>query len=123
MNLNRSARNIPSTLKFEATPLSTPTETVLISRKSVLSSAIQANDALSIISPGAPINGMMKSIGKTGKATTFLPDDSGSKFTLILLPEKVTRNNHPLSPHTITDSLVGGNILGKGGEMVCKCMS
>jgi leucyl aminopeptidase len=46
---------------------------------------------------------MLKSIGKSGKATTFLPD--GSKFTIIILPDEVTRNNHPMSPHSITDSL------------------
>jgi len=61
---------------------------------------------------------MLKSIGKSGKTTTFLPD--GSKFTLILLPDKVTRNNHYMSPHTITDSLnVGGSLL-KGGKDGCQ---
>jgi len=54
---------------------------------------------------------MLKSIAASGKATTFLPD--GSKFTIIVLPDKVTRNNHPMSPHSITDSLSAAGLGSK----------
>ena len=101
MNLNRTARDSKSTLSFTPTTLPSPVETILIAKKETLSNS-NANTKLPI-PPTAPMEAMLKSIGKSGKATTFLPD--GSKFTIIILPDEVTRNNHPMSPHSITDSL------------------
>jgi len=57
---------------------------------------------------------MLRSIKESGTATTFLGEHGESIFTIIALPDKVTRNNHPLSPHSISESLVSIGV--KGGD-------
>lgn len=140
---NRSsfqALKLFSTLTFDPSPLLPPHEIIMIGRKETFSSSLfleqllpkmicptntsisssdtteERETSTSTASYDAKIivEAMIKSIGKSGKATSFLPSNhssssssSVSKLTLIVLPDKVSRNNHPMSPHTITDSLQG----------------
>ena len=55
---------------------------------------------------------MLNSIKDSGKAYSFLTN--GNKVTIQILPapDNITRNNHPFSSHTITESLSSG-ISGK----------
>lgn len=115
-----------SRLSFEPSPLSLPRDTIIIGRKETVSSSLDkilplllstkedddeegGQSSSSSSDQNRPIlEAMMKSIGKSGKATTFLPSSSVvSKLSLIILPDKVSRNNHSMSPHTITESLQG----------------
>ena len=109
MNLNSTATSMASKLTFSPTTVSKPTESIIIGRKASLTvSTIASVLGLDADSAGlAPVEHMMKSIKDSGKASTFLAD--GAKLTIIILPapEKISRNNHPFSPHTITDSLNG----------------
>mmetsp|Transcript_23394 Transcript_23394/g.35567 ORF Transcript_23394/g.35567 Transcript_23394/m.35567 type:complete len:551 (-) Transcript_23394:102-1754(-) len=52
------------------------------------------------------IKSMLKSIKGSGKATTYLTD---KRCTIVVLPDKkkISRNNHLLSPHFLTESLAG----------------
>jgi len=109
MNLNSTATSMASTLTFSPTAVLNPTETIIIGRKASLTSStitsILGLDAESLAL--APIEHMLKSIKESGKASTFLSD--GTKLAIIVLPApaKITRNNHPFSPHSISDSLNG----------------
>jgi len=123
-----------SNLSFEPSPLPLPYDMIIIGRRETISSSLdkilqvlpkdnnkeeeeqgggkQSSDQHSSHNMTPILNAMIKSIGKSGKATTFLPYSSSttpdvSKLTLIILPDKVSRNNHSMSPHTITDSLQG----------------
>jgi probable aminopeptidase NPEPL1 len=144
MNMNTNIRKMTSHLSFDPSPLSLPHDTIIIGRKETFSSS--SLDTILQLLPlpimeeeqdknqGGPssnqhslhvapiLDAMIQSIGKSGKATTFLPSSSSSssssvsKLTLVILPDKVSRNNHPMSPHTITESLQG--IMLEKSEMV-----
>lgn len=98
-----------STLTISPETALKPVETVIIGRKASLTSST-INTVLGLDSESAalvPIDHMLNDINGSGKATTFLQD--GAKLTIIVLPapEKISRNNHPFSPHSISDSLSG----------------
>lgn len=97
-----------STLAFNPTNVAAPSETIIIGRRSTLAADTLATK---LALEDALIEGMLESIKDSGKATTFLPANStsGKKLTIVALPnkEKITRNNHPFSPHSISDSLAG----------------
>jgi len=118
MNLNNTAKdNKASILTFYPKVTPNPSEVIIIGRQASLTSSA----TISILPPTATsttsasttksiINAMLKSIkGGSGKATAFLPSsDEILKLTIILLPppDKISRNNHPFSPHCISDSLM-----------------
>ena len=58
------------------------------------------------------VEAMLSSIDGPGSATTFLP----AKVNVVLLPSpaKITRNNHPFSPHKLTEALCGLNLDASG---------
>ena len=108
MNLNTTAKDSSSknvsTLTFGSDKLTS--EVICIGRKDSLTSAV-LND---FVNPKI-VSAMLESIKDSGTATTFISSADGGevpvKFTIILLPskEKISRNNHPFSPHKLTDML------------------
>lgn len=102
-------------LQFQAQPLEDPDHIVLIGYPNNLSNENIPSKFLSIEtnndSTKAMIHLLLKSLTKGssssgGKETTFLPN---ARCTFIALPDKdkLSRNNHPLSPHFLSDSLAG----------------
>jgi probable aminopeptidase NPEPL1 len=53
--------------------------------------------------------------GQSGTVSTFLPS-SGNKLSICVLPDKVSRNNHPMSLHTMTEQLRSECGGGAGGK-------
>ena len=110
MNLNTTAkdsssRNV-STLTFGANPVTQ--ERIHVGTKDSLT-----RDAITLATAGLSpkiFDAMLDSIKDSGTATTFLTDGDDQvpvKFTFMVLPakEKISRNNHPFSPHKLTDML------------------
>ena len=127
MNLNTTAEhNKASSLTFSPTPISSPSEVIIIGRQSFL-----VGDALTSILPKSIdqgvakviIDGMLSSIKESGKATTYLPTSTSTiiKLTIIIPPPptKITRNNHPFSPHFISDSLVDIGLHSSAMDAAC----
>lgn len=81
-----------------------PDEVVLIGRKSILKDLSKSTSfqPLDDILKG-PIDKMLDSISDSGKATTYL----STKFSLIALPNQVSRHNHKMSLHKITELISG----------------
>jgi probable aminopeptidase NPEPL1 len=110
MNLNRESAINASPLTFSQTSLSRPTETIVVGRKASLTvptiSTVLGYETNS--QERVTIGHMLNSIKESGKASSFLTN--GDKVTIQILPalDKITRNNHPFSPHTITESLSSG---------------
>jgi len=107
MNLNTTAKDSSSknvsTLTFTGAQ-KTAKEVVWVSRD------VSILKKLAINTPPEVIDAMLESIKDSGTATSFL-EGTGSKlpikFTFMLLPskDKISRNNHPFSPHKLTDML------------------
>ena len=119
MNLNRDSAINASPLTFSQTLVLKPSESVVVGRKSSLtSSTISTVLGYENESPEvATIGHMLNSIKESGKASSFL--SNGDKVTIQVLPapDKITRNNHPFSPHTITESLCS-TLSGKPSDKV-----
>ncbi|KAL7550085.1 hypothetical protein ACHAWF_013317 [Thalassiosira exigua] len=135
MNLNTTAANNAGSaaiLTFSSGPAAATSQGaedassprrdhVIIGRQSFVTGAVvsavlpTANDASKAI-----VEAMLDSIGDSGKAASFLPSDVGAsatKVSIVLLPpaSKITRNNHPFSPHVVTDSLA--DVVDKGKDV------
>jgi probable aminopeptidase NPEPL1 len=78
------------TLSFDTPVPDGDHATVLVAKKYLLKKMVKANHNLE----DAVVDAMLDS-GKS--STTFLPN--GTPLSLCILPDKVTRNNHPLSVH------------------------
>ena len=121
MNLNTTAKDSSSknvsNLTFGSDKLTS--ELICIGRKDSLTSAVlmpitslQRKHIADFTKSNLKIvSAMFESIKDSGTATTFISPADGDelllKFTIILLPskEKISRNNHPFSPHKLTDML------------------
>ena len=82
--------------------------TVLIGKKEHVQQIISSKTILTGYQDDASecLAALIESIeGGTGIASTLLPVDAKQyhRFTVGLLPDKVSRNNHPLSVHKITE--------------------
>ena len=110
-----AARHRPATdLTFEAGPEFEPEATVLVGKKSTLTdlvadpaslAAVLKIDETSLPLVVAAFNSIS---GKSGSAATFVPVAGGGgvhRVGLVTVPDSVTRNNHPLSVHSITGAL------------------
>lgn len=137
VSLPGSATERPATsLIFDAAEVAdaglSPDTTVLVGKKSTLTSLL--DDAAAIggalgvegdleETPLSIIKAAFQSIGgKSGSASTFVPSSGGGggsiqKVAFVALPDTVTRNNHPMSVHSLTDSL-GRVTPGKGDVKV-----
>ncbi len=103
MNLNTTAAGIHApSIKFSPTLEGEAKEIFVIGRKASLT----VSNIVSVTSNDEKVIGaLLNSIKDSGSATTFLSD--GRKLAVIMLPavEKICRNNHFFSPHTITATL------------------
>jgi probable aminopeptidase NPEPL1 len=111
MNLNTTAQ-IPSNngvpLTFSPSISSSASEFIFIGRKESITAdnitsilGIKNDDVASL----TIIKSTLQPIEDSGKSTTYLP--STHKLTVVILPssDKITRNNHPFSPHKISESV------------------
>jgi leucyl aminopeptidase len=104
MNLNTTAAGIHApSIKFSSTLEGEAKEIFVIGRRASLAVSNIVNVTSS--NDEKIIDALLNSIKDSGSATTFLSD--GRKLAVIMLPaaEKICRNNHIFSPHTITASL------------------
>ena len=105
-----------------------PDTTVLVGKKSTLTSLLDDTAAVSKAlgvegdiqeTSLSLITAAFESIGgKSGSASTFVPSGgSGNiqKVAFVAVPDTVTRNNHPLSVHSLTDSL--GRVTPNKGDV------
>lgn len=111
MNLNTTAKDSSSknvsTLTFGEA--NTTQEVIIVGRKGIQSATIAKifigdeyeDDAMYL----KIVDAMLDSIKDSGTATTFLP--TSLKLSIMVLPskDKICRNNHPFSPHKLTDML------------------
>jgi hypothetical protein len=121
-SLTRSATERPATsLIFDAGEVADAglslNTIVLVGKKSTLSGLLGDTAAISKAlsvegeleeTPLSIIKAAFESIGgKSGSASTFVPSSGGSiqRVAFVVLPDTVTRNNHPMSVHFLTDSL------------------
>ena len=109
-----------------------PDTTVLVGKKSTLTSLL---DDTAAVSKALGVEGDIKEAslslitaafesigGKSGSASTFVPSSGGvggsgniQKVAFVAVPDTVTRNNHPLSVHSLTDSL--GRVTPNKGDV------
>ena len=139
VSLPGSASERPATsIIFDAAEVAdaglSPDTTVLVGKKSTLTSLLDDMAAISGAlgveggleeTPLSIVQAAFQSIGgKSGSASTFVPlsasgggGGSTQKVAFVALPDTVTRNNHPMSVHSLTDSL-GRVTPGKGDVKV-----
>jgi len=113
---NISQTTLQSSLTFQEAGITAPDDIVLVGYKETLEND-QIFEHIPTLSSTLPtkvddqmlkiqLQSMVKSIKDSGKATTYLAE---TRCTTIILPskKKLSRNNHPLSPHFLSDSLAG----------------
>mmetsp|Transcript_3946 Transcript_3946/g.10889 ORF Transcript_3946/g.10889 Transcript_3946/m.10889 type:complete len:598 (-) Transcript_3946:105-1898(-) len=134
-SLPESATRRPATtLSFDAAAAAPADAAVLVGKKSTLSDLVADETTLgaallgegsasSTSSLGAAslsvVRAALDSIsGKSGgTAETFVPvsDDKVLRLGIVAVPDEVTRNNHPLSVHSITENL--GKVVPEKGDV------
>ena len=92
------------------------TTTMVIGTKKVLQGLCSSDKLHRLLSPEAAETAqtVLDAIdGPSGSATTFFKNQ---KVVFACLPEKVTRNNHPWSVHTITELVAENNNVPAKGQ-------
>uniref|UniRef100_A0A7S1ZBT7 Cytosol aminopeptidase domain-containing protein n=1 Tax=Trieres chinensis TaxID=1514140 RepID=A0A7S1ZBT7_TRICV len=102
---------------------------VLVGKKSTLRSIVDADDVVSTVGSAlgfevdrSYLSAALDSIsGKSGSTSLLVPSGGGDKplrrLSLCALPDEVSRNNHPLSVHAMSD-LISKACPGKGDVRV-----
>lgn len=92
-----------TTISFDATVAASSDvdTTVVVGKKQVLED-MDLSTSLGLDIDNETLDAMMESIDGSGSASTFV---KSSRLLLCALPDSVTRNNHPMSVHKVTDFL------------------
>lgn len=119
MNLNTTAAGISApSIRFSPTLEGEAREIFVIGRKA----SLNVSNIVSVTSSNDEkiIDALLNSIKDSGSATTFLSD--GRKLAVIMLPavEKICRNNHLFSPHTITATVDGLGLATSARQHCCQ---
>jgi leucyl aminopeptidase len=86
--------------------------TIIVAKKQVLEQIVKDASTADVLfgfrTDVSVTAAMLQSVDGSGSASSFFPGDGGKthRLTMSILPEKTSRNNHPMSVHKITDLLL-----------------